>query len=99
MRRGTTPTHNFVLPFEVEKVAEVEIIYQQNDKTLLTKHIEHCTLKDSTISVTLTQEETFCFKEGVHVCIQVRVLTDDGTALASDVLCVCCDKCLSDEVL
>ena len=99
MIRGTTPTHGFVLPFDTDMIQTIQIIYAQNDETVLTKGNDDCTFDGNTASVKLTQEETFLFTEDVPVEVQVRVLTTDGDAMASHVMRVHCDECLSDEVL
>ena len=98
MRIGTTPTHQFVLPLSVDEIKEVEITYCQKKKEVLKKKTEHCTLEGKTVSTTLSQEDTFAFQDGV-IEIQIRILTTDGTALASDIMSVGCKRCLSDEVL
>lgn len=98
MKQGTTPTHRFVLPFALDEIEEVEITYCQNGREILKKHMDNCTLEEKTISTTLTQEDTFEFQEG-SVEIQIRVKTNDGTTLASDIKKVSCKRCLSDEVL
>ena len=98
MKRGTTPTHRFVLPFPLDEIEEVEITYCQNKREILKKYKENCTLKGRTISTTLTQEDTFEFQEGI-VEIQIRVKTNDDTTFASDIMKVSCRRCLSDEVL
>lgn len=99
MRIGTTPRHTFILPFGVEQVQKVQIVYTQNGQTILEKCAEDCTLQENTVCVRLTQEETFKFAEGVNVEIQMRAVTTGGDVIGSDVMCVCCDECLSDEVL
>ena len=99
MIRGTTPTHRFVLPFDTDMIQTVQIIYAQNDETVLTKGNDDCTFDGNTVSVKLTQQETFLFTEGACVEVQVRVLTTDGDAVASHVMRVHCDECLSSEVL
>lgn len=99
MRRGTTPTHKFILPFSVDMISAVEISYAQSGAVKLTKTTADCVLEDKTVSVTLTQEDTFLFTEDVPVEIQIRVLTTGGQALASDIYSVSCKECLSDGVL
>jgi len=99
MKRGTTPTHRFVLPFSVDMIEEVEITYKQNEKEILKRYKNNCDLDDNVVSTTLSQEDTFDFQEGVNVSIQIRVLTVDGTVCNSNIFCVSCEKCLSDEVL
>jgi hypothetical protein len=99
MRRGTTPTHQFELPFETDLLKDIEITYQQSGKIILQKHKEDCDCIGSCVSVTLTQEETFLFRNELPVEIQTRVLTDEHGVLASDIYRVSCERCLSDEVL
>lgn len=98
MRTGTTPTHVFTMPFGVDMIKELEITYAQNGKTVLTKYKEDCVLEGNTVSVTLTQQDTFEFGSS-NVSIQVRVLTLDDNALASDIITIRCERCLSNEVL
>ncbi len=99
MMRGTTPTHQFVLPIGVEMVKSLEIIYKQNDKEILKKTKEDCKLTENTIEVTLSQQDTFKFTQNVVVEIQLRVLTTGGNVPKTPIYRVSCDRCLSDEVL
>ena len=99
MRRGTTPTHSFVLPFNAESVQAVQIIYRQNGENVLILDKDDCTLSENTVSVQLSQEDTFAFDESANVEIQIRVLTVEGEALASDIMCIRCDRCLSEDIL
>jgi len=99
MRQGTTPTHEFALPFDVSAIAEVMIIYAQNDVQLFTKETADCTLEGRTVSVTLTQAETFMFEQHNNVQIQLRVLTTAGEAFASDVYSASVGRCLNEEVI
>lgn len=99
MRIGTTPTHYFTLPFSTDLVDEVQIVYCQDGEEILQKNRTECTLEENTVSVTLTQADTFEFKADVNVEIQIRVSTTRGTVLASEIMQVSCQRCLSDEVL
>lgn len=99
MIRGTTPTHNFRIPFESSTLEEVRIIYSQNDEQILVKETADCEMDGNTISVTLTQEDTFKFDCKKCVQLQVRVLTNGGQALASQIKHIDVDKCLDDEVI
>ncbi len=99
MRRGTTPTHSFVLPFNVESVQAVQVIYRQNDQNILILEKDDCTLSGNSVSVRLTQEDTFDFDDGANVEIQIRVVTADGEAMASDAIQVSCDRCLTEDIL
>ena len=99
MKIGTTPTHNFTLPFSTELVGAIEITYSQCGKVILQKNENECTLDGRVISVTLSQADTFEFASGANVEIQLRVKDKSGNVHASDIMCVSCKKFLSDEVL
>ena len=99
MRRGTTPTHTFVLPFNVESLQAVQIIYRQGGENILILEKEDCTLAGNAVAVRLTQEDTFAFKDVGNVEIQIRVLTADGEAMASDIMRVGCGRCLTEDIL
>ena len=96
---GTTPKHTFNLPFKTILIAQVRVVYAQNGTALFTKTKEHCVLEDSTVSVTLTQEDTFKFDHKSPVEIQLRILTNDGCALASIPKKIPVTKCLEDVVI
>jgi hypothetical protein len=99
MIRGTTPTHEFNIPFNTSVIKEVKITYAQNNEAVVEKKTSDCKLVDQTISVTLTQEDTFKFDCKKPVEIQVRILTFNGDALSTvpQIVGVC--KCLDNEVL
>lgn len=99
MIRGTTPTHNFRLPFSAEMVSKFKVIYAQDDSVILTKENETCECDGNVIKVRLTQEETLKFDCKKAVQIQIRVLTLGGDALASNIKLVDVDKCLESEVI
>lgn len=99
MTRGSTPTHVFTLPFGVETVKTVEITYAQNEEVKLKKTDVDCALEGNTVSVKLTQEDTFKFDEKPLVEIQIRVLTLGGDVIASDIMYATVKDCLSGEVL
>ena len=99
MRRGTTPTHNFTLPFNTDVIKSCRVVYSQDGNVKLVKETEDVTLNENIITLTLTQEETFAFECTKYVDIQVRVLTLDGESLASEITRVPVLKCLDEEVL
>ena len=99
MIRGTTPTHEFVLPFDTSMCAQIKIIYAQDDKVILEKTASQCEMNGNNVSVKLSQEETFKFDCKKAVQIQVRVLTLGNEALTSSIKLVDVDKCLENEVL
>ncbi len=99
MFRGTTPTHEFILPFEAALLNEIRVTYKQNDAVVLEKTEADCTKDGSSVKVELTQEETLLFDSGFNVDIQLRVSTTDGKALASQIEKVRVCEVLNEEVL
>jgi hypothetical protein len=99
MRLGSTPRHEFTLPFDVSLIKQFKVTYRQNGKIILEKYLNDFEISTNTLSVTLTQEETFLFAEGVNVELQARVLTMGGDALPSDIRIITAEKCLDREVL
>lgn len=99
MIRGTTPTHTFKLPFDAKLVKSAMVIYAQNDAVVLEKEAKDCTMRGNEISVTLSQEDTLKLDCHFKVQIQLRILTTEGQALASDIHVVSVGKCLNSEVL
>ena len=97
MKRGTTPTHTFTLPFDVSVIEKARVLYSQGEELKLTK--TDCVLDGNTLTVKLTQEDTFKLDCGKFVDIQLRVLTPGGDALNSDIIRVAVDRCLENEVL
>lgn len=98
MIRGTTPTHNFTIPFDVSFIADLRISYAQT-KEVLTKTKEDCTLNDKTITVKLSQEDTFKFDCSKNVKVQVRILTIEKEVVSSEPYIIKVGECLNNEVL
>lgn len=86
MRRGTTPTIAFNLPFDTSTIRNCEIYFSQDDSLLLTKGKDECTLSGALLYVTLTQEETLMFDDEIKLQIQVRFVFTDGTVDATTIL-------------
>ena len=101
MRRATTPTHRFELPFSYSKyVSKVLISYGQGDEIVLEKTESDVVVKDDRLMcVTLTQEETNKFSDTLPVKMQVRVLTLGGNVVASRQILRIVGEVLNDEVL
>lgn len=99
MIRGTTPLHVFTLPINTALCKEIKITYAQDDHPVLMKKKNDCTLNGNTVSVRLTQQDTFLFDHEKNVQIQVRVLTLTGEALCSTVKRITVGRCLESEVL
>ena len=97
MRIGTTPTHTFTLTPDLSGVAaKVRVVYSQGDEVILTKEAQ---LSGNDAIVKLTQEETLKFSPALRVEIQLRILTNGGDALTSDIILRKPYECLEKEVL
>lgn len=100
MLRATTPTHRFTFPFDFSKnVAKLLITYSQWGEVILNKTEKDVKIDGNTVYYKLSQEETSKFLSGGAVEIQARVLTINGTALASKVYSKPVNRVLNDEVL
>ena len=96
MRKGTTPTYRFKLPFDSSLIAVAKVTFEQDGVTVERKD---GTIDGDILTVKLTQEETFKFKGDVYARCNVRILTKDNTALSSEFFHVFVRECLDDEVL
>lgn len=99
MRQGTTPKHTFKLPFSIPDGSVVRVIYKQSENVLFVKTANDCAIEADTISLRLTQEETFQFDVRYKVRIQIRILTPNDEALESEVIVRTVKECLEREVL
>ena len=99
MNIGTTPTHTFKLPFNTEVIKELKITYAQDGQIKLEKRYKDCTLNEDEVSIKLTQEETFLFDAIKNIEVQMRILTQAGDALSSDIRVIGAQRCLDSEVL
>lgn len=99
MIRGTTPTHTFRLSIDTSTITEVRITYAQLGKMVIEKTEKGVKMGEKSISLTLTQEESLKFSAGIDVEVQLKVLTNVGTVLASPVISLNVDKILNTEVL
>lgn len=96
MIRGTTPTLQFVLPFETINIKKLFITFSQDNKEVFTLDESRCSLSNELVTVTLTQQETLMFTSNQTVRIQLRVLTVDDSALASSIITTSVQKILKE---
>ena len=82
--RGTNPEHEFELPYPVELVEEVRVIYGQNNKSIFTKTRNDCVLTEGKITVSLSQEETFLFVPSKILNIEIRIKLTNGKVTQTD---------------
>ena len=102
MIKGTTPTLQFNLPFSTSllKTAEIVVEYvDSNKRVLIVKPVEKCDFGEMSISTVLTQEETLQLPAPATVYVQLRVLTTDDKALATEVEKVTVKRLLKEDVI
>ena len=102
MIQGTTPTLLFNLPFSASLIKSAEIIIKYVDnykKVLIKKELADCELGETTIGTKLTQEETLQLPAPAKALVQLRILTNDDVALATETYTVSVKKLLTDEVI
>lgn len=99
MRRGTTPTLTFELPFEVSALDVYWItISQRYENIKIDKDDSACTSSGSTITLKLTQEDTLKLIADKPVYIQIRALMDDD-AIASETIETTVEDILKEGVI
>ena len=99
MYRGTTPTLRFKLPFAVNTLAVAYVSFKQKETVRLEKTLAEATVDGDTLEYKLTQSETLKFSADSMVDIQVRVRTNDGTALASKIITLPVKKIIKGGVI
>lgn len=82
--QGTTPEHEFTLPFDTSLIKELRISYGQKGKEVLVKYDEDCIYNGNVIKVSLTQEDTFMLNPKLLVDVQLRVLTKNDQIHIND---------------
>lgn len=103
MYRATTPTHTFTLPMDTSNCLEILVTYKQGN-VQLDKHYQDniipdgMTLDEKDVSVRLTQQETLMFKRD-EVSAQVRVLTTQNQAMASQKFKIRVHDVLNEDIL
>ena len=111
MRRGTTPTHTFTLPFEPPEGTECRIVYAQGEdfkeNILPELTTERCKFEGTKVSVKLKHEETLLFNcqpvyhlagyKTLPVKIQIGVETPSRDILWSDIIETTVERCLKKD--
>lgn len=98
MRRGTTPTLNFHLPFEVSQITKLNIALSQNDTVVIEKNLSDVTRSGRKISVKLSETETLSLNDKKELEIQLRVAVG-STKLASNIIKTTVKRILKEGVL
>ena len=99
MRQGTNWPHGFTLPFDSSTIEKVRVSYAQDNCVILTKTEKDCLFDGNQINLTMTQKETFRFDQKKNLQVQLRVLTEDGTPLTSEIFQTSVKYSLDREVL
>ena len=99
MVRGSTPKHTFTLPIPTSTVKKVRITYEQLGREILEKTEDDVKMEENTITLRLTQSETLKFKENKDARIQLKVLTNSGDLLPSQIFTVTVKEILDEEEL
>ena len=82
--RGTTPTHEFELPYPVELIKDIRLVYGQKNKVVLIKQRKQCIIQDGVIVVTLTQEDTLSFLPNKNIDIEIRIKLIDEQVVRNE---------------
>ena len=111
MIRATTPKHVFIFTTNPSVFSRILITYAQGGEIKLEKEKPDLTIREVTncrtqeleweVSYRLTQEETSAFlaTPTKPVKVQIRILTDNDEALASEQYTIAVKDVLNDEVL
>ena len=99
MIRGTTPTLEFTLPFELLNIKRLWITFSQNNKEMFTVEKDECEIKGSVITLTLSQRQSLLLCSSTMVEIQIRILTDKDESLASNIIKTPVQRILKDGVI
>lgn len=99
MRRGTTPTLKFTLPFDAGSITALSIAFAQGGRVVLEKELKDCTIDGQAITLELTEEDTLTFDIGSDwVEIQLRVGIG-SRRLASNIIRTVVSRILRDGLL
>ena len=99
--RGTTPKHEFLLPFDEEIIKELRVTYGQNKHIILRKTQDEVEFGDKLISIRLTQEETLLFSTRGSVTVEIKTLLNNGEVISNydEPILLRVVDCLNEEVL
>ena len=97
--RGTTPKHTFTLDVDTATLKNARVVYVQGDEKILVKEKSACVMSGNTVTVRLSQEETFLFDHKKKMEYQLRALTHGGDALGSEIFEETVERCLDNEVI
>ena len=82
--RGTTPTHDFDLPYPAELINDIRITYSQGGHSVFTKTKSSCKIEGQVATISLTQSETLLFTPRKTVDIQIRIQLFDKRVVQNE---------------
>lgn len=80
--RGTTPKHEFQLPFPVDFIKDLRITYSQKGNVIFSRDKDDCQLEGDILSIQLTQEDTFQLLPNKILEVEIRALLIDGQVVS-----------------
>ena len=98
---GTTPQIKINLNIPIDHIKRLWITFE-SQKVELTKEISDCDIIDNQIYCTLSQEDTFLLNpdnKDIKIKLQVRILTDDDKAFASNITELQLKKILKEGII
>ena len=100
MFRGTTPTIQVNLSnVDFTNVSELWFTISQLGRVIINRELDEVTIEGTTITVTLTQEETLALRANANTRLQVRLLMNDGCAMATPITKLDVNGILKDGVI
>ena len=85
MWQGTTPTIEIQTDIDLTPMALVQLTIEDKKKNRLTINQEGLTISEDTVTFQLSQKESLSLSPG-RVRLQLRVKTNDGDVLASNIM-------------
>ena len=85
MWQGTTPTIEIKTNINLTPMAQVQLTIEDRKGNRLTINQEELTISEDTVTFQLSQKESLSLSPG-RVRLQLRVKTNDGDVLASNIM-------------
>ena len=100
IEKGTEPSLEFVLPFDVSQIKKARVVVRcPVTGAIVKKETAALTMTEQTVSCRLTQEDTFLFPCNTYAEVQLRILTVENVPLKTEVFHAFVTRCLDEEVI
>lgn len=88
MKRGTTPTLKFLVPYKVDEIASGYITISRAGNIFKDFELSdsRVSIEDGAILLSLTQEDTLDFNSRVNYSVQLRLILANGDVKASNII-------------